>query len=158
MEHLPETRSGTVINKIKGILARHRKCLKFVSDNGPQYASSEFIKFASEWGFEHVTSSPTYPQSNGLAERTVLMSRRLRSSIPCTNKQLRPSITAPSAIESMLERKQTIKKVYYDKTAKDLPTLHSGPHARSTPTLGTCHCDGHTKTANNRSYIDQSGT
>ena len=55
VEHLPDTRSGTVINKIKGILARHGKCLKFVSDNGPQYASSLFTKFASEWGLEHIT-------------------------------------------------------------------------------------------------------
>ena len=34
VEHLPDTRSGTVINKLKAILARHGKCLKFVSDNG----------------------------------------------------------------------------------------------------------------------------
>ena len=136
MEHLPDTQSETVINKIKGILAHHGKCLKFVSDNGPQYVSCKFTKFASEWGFDHVTSSPTYPQSNGLAERTVqtikqlmkkakpvhvtmspaqlLMSRQLQSSIPCTNKQLRPSITAPNAIEGMLECKQTVQNVHYD--------------------------------------------
>ena len=27
--------------------------------------------FAREWGFNHVTNSPQYPQSNGLAERAV---------------------------------------------------------------------------------------
>ena len=41
------------------------------SDNGPQYSSQEYAKFAKQWGFKHVTSSPHYPQSNGLAERTV---------------------------------------------------------------------------------------
>ena len=42
-----------------------------ISDNGPQYDSAEIKQFASTYGFNHVTSSPYYPQSNGLAERMV---------------------------------------------------------------------------------------
>ena len=42
-----------------------------VTDNGPQYSSQEFTAFASNLGFTHITSSPYYPQSNGLAEKTV---------------------------------------------------------------------------------------
>ena len=41
------------------------------SDNGPQYSSAEFIKFAKKWGFASVTRSPKHPQSNGMAERAV---------------------------------------------------------------------------------------
>ena len=37
----------------------------------PQFSAQEFARFASEWDFSHVTSSPTYPQSNGLAENVV---------------------------------------------------------------------------------------
>ena len=41
------------------------------SDNGSQYSSREFKQFATSWGFDHVTSSPEYPRSNGMAERHV---------------------------------------------------------------------------------------
>ena len=42
-----------------------------ISDNGPQYISAKFVKFAQDWGFSLITSSPKYPQSNGEAERMV---------------------------------------------------------------------------------------
>jgi len=48
-----------------------------VTDNGPCFALSEFSKFASKWNFQHVTSSPRYPQSNGKAENAVCTVKRL---------------------------------------------------------------------------------
>ena len=47
------------------------------SDNGPCYSATIFSQFAEEWGFSHVTSSPRYPQSNGMAERAVGTVKRL---------------------------------------------------------------------------------
>lgn len=41
------------------------------TDNGPQYASREFANFSKQWSFDHVTSSPHFPRSNGLSERFV---------------------------------------------------------------------------------------
>ena len=40
-------------------------------DNGPQYASKEFSKLAKSYRFNHLTSSLTFPQSNGQVERMV---------------------------------------------------------------------------------------
>jgi transposase InsO family protein len=68
---LKSTTSSTVIDALKGIFSRHGIPQTFVSDNGPQYASEEFSRFASGYNFLHVTSSPHYPQSNGCAERAV---------------------------------------------------------------------------------------
>ena len=48
-----------------------------MSDNGPQYSSQEMKDFASSYGFIQVTSSPHYPQSNGLAERMVRTMKEL---------------------------------------------------------------------------------
>lgn len=41
------------------------------SDNRPQFASEPFKKFARDWSFRHVTTSPHFQQSNGEAERAV---------------------------------------------------------------------------------------
>ncbi len=77
MTRLTTTTSAMVINKMKSFFARHGIPEKVVSDNGPQYASAEFARFAAEWSFQHVTSSPLYPQSNGLAEKYVHIMKRL---------------------------------------------------------------------------------
>ena len=68
---LKETSSDAVINHLKSIFARHGIPEVVISDNGPQYASSSFAKFTEKYGFEHITSSPRFPQSIGEAERAV---------------------------------------------------------------------------------------
>ena len=65
-----ETTKGT-INALKSIFSVHGIPDVAVSDNGPQFASSEFKSFTNSYGFTHVTSSPKFPQSNGEAERAV---------------------------------------------------------------------------------------
>lgn len=63
--------SQDVIKALKSIFARHGVPEVVRSDNGPQYSSGEFQKFAKDWGFQSITSSPKYAQSNGEAERAV---------------------------------------------------------------------------------------
>lgn len=68
---LTTTTSASTIKHIKPHFARHGIPEEVISDNGPQFSSAEFANFAKQYEFKHTTSSPTYPQSNGLAERTV---------------------------------------------------------------------------------------
>ena len=49
-----------------------------MSDNGSQFASSQFQIFNSEYGFDHITGSPLYPQSNGVVERAVKTVKSMR--------------------------------------------------------------------------------
>ena len=44
---------------------------ELVSDNGPCYRGEQFAEFLRRKGIKHTTSSPYYPQSNGLAEAYV---------------------------------------------------------------------------------------
>ena len=73
------TTSKTVVFTLK---FHHGVPSVLMSDNGPQFDSSYMKDFANTYGFEHVTSSPHYPQSNGLAERTV---KTMKSLLEHTN-------------------------------------------------------------------------
>ncbi|XP_064641976.1 uncharacterized protein K02A2.6-like [Lineus longissimus] len=71
------TTSKVVIGKIKAIFARRGIPRTVVTDNGPQFSSVDFAAFANDYGFEHITSSPTYAQSNGEAEAAVKIAKRI---------------------------------------------------------------------------------
>ena len=71
MIKLNSTTSKAVISSLKAIFSRHGVPSVLISDNGPQFDSSDMKEFANTYAFQHITSSPRYPQSNGLAERTV---------------------------------------------------------------------------------------
>ena len=60
-----------VVNHMKSIMARHGVPEVVVSDNWPQFFALEFKHFDSQLGFQHITSSPYFPQANGEAERAV---------------------------------------------------------------------------------------
>ena len=77
VDALPDTKSSTVVRKLKAHFARHGICDKLTSDNGPQYTSQIFQDFAKQWDFEHSTSSPLHSNSNGLAEKTVSVVKHL---------------------------------------------------------------------------------
>ena len=74
---LNQTDSSSVIEVCNDIFSRHGIPEQFISDNGSQYHSKQFRKFMLSWGIKHITSSPRYPQSNGLAEVTVKNVKRL---------------------------------------------------------------------------------
>lgn len=69
--HLKNTTSKAVIVSLKAIYARHGIPDMMFADNGPQFDSQEMRMFATTWGFQLQTSSPHYPKSNGLVERSV---------------------------------------------------------------------------------------
>ena len=61
----------TVVRLTKCVMSEQGVPEIVISDNGPQYDCQSYKQFSKEWGFQHVTSSPRYPQSNGFIERQV---------------------------------------------------------------------------------------
>ena len=68
---LPSTTSSAIIIAMKSIFSRHGIPSVVISNNDPQYTSTEMKIFPSSFGFRHITSSPYHAQGNRLAERNV---------------------------------------------------------------------------------------
>ena len=79
---LSSTVSGSVILVLKTLFARYGIPEVLRSDNSPQYSSDEFTQFMQSYCVRYITSSPRYPQSNGLSERMVQTVKRLLKRSP----------------------------------------------------------------------------
>ncbi|XP_064475499.1 uncharacterized protein K02A2.6-like [Ornithodoros turicata] len=77
VDELRSTTSDAVIRKLKAHFGRYGILITVFTDNGPQFASQQSTQFANEWDFRHHTSSPHYPQSNGMVESAVKMAKKL---------------------------------------------------------------------------------
>ncbi|KAL7879626.1 hypothetical protein SRHO_G00018800 [Serrasalmus rhombeus] len=66
-----------VMTCMKSIFSRNGVPTEVFTDNGPQFSGADFQAFSEEWDFVHTTSSPHIPQSNGLAEKSVGIVKKL---------------------------------------------------------------------------------
>lgn len=63
--------SYSCIKVLSSLFSRHGIPLAIVSDNGPQFCSSEFSKFLNNFNIKHTRTAPYHPATNGEAERFV---------------------------------------------------------------------------------------
>ena len=80
------TTSKQIITYCKSQFSRHGVPDTLITDNGPQFASTAFKQFATDYRFEHCTTSPHYPQSNGMAEKAVQTAKNLLKKAVTDNK------------------------------------------------------------------------
>ena len=71
VKKLSNIQSPAVVAQLKSVSEEHGIPSKLVTDNGPQYSFAAFQEFSRNYRFVQVSSSPLYPQSNGMSERTV---------------------------------------------------------------------------------------
>ena len=77
VDRLYSKSSSKVITKMKTHIAIYGIPNKLMSDNGPNFTSREFKLFTDSYNIEHITSSPTYAQSNGKAENSVRTAKKI---------------------------------------------------------------------------------
>ena len=160
MHHLPDLKASTVIKKTKSIFARYGIPEEVFSDNGSQYSSRAYKDFAKQWNFTHTTSSPEFPQSNGLVERAIQTIKRtlikcketnsdpylallaLKTTINSTNtspdqvlfnRKLRttlPKMMQPIQTDAPKPNISTQATERYNRAARDLKPLHQGQTVR----------------------------
>ena len=63
--------SIAAIGNIKSLFSEQGVPQRVISYNGGQFGSDAIRRFADQWCFDHVTTSPHYPHSNGFIERHV---------------------------------------------------------------------------------------
>ena len=85
---LSHTTSPDVIVHLQSMFARHGIPEQLISENGPQFSSTSFSKFAEDYGFTHILTSPRYPQANGEVERAVQTVKNLLKKTPDPYKAL----------------------------------------------------------------------
>lgn len=68
---MPSTTANATIDVLREIFATHGLPEVVVSDNGPQFTSSEFKSFLERNAIRQVLIAPRRPAANGQAERTV---------------------------------------------------------------------------------------
>ena len=66
-----------IIEHFKSILSEYGWPDTVVSNNGPCYVAETFTNLMKEYAVNHITSSPHYPQSNGLVEKFVQIMKNL---------------------------------------------------------------------------------
>ena len=66
-----------IVNCTKRHFSRHGIPNKIITDNGGQFVAAWYAEFARSWEFEHVTISPHHSQSNGKAEATVKIAKKI---------------------------------------------------------------------------------
>ena len=66
-----------VASHIKLIFSEYGWPDTLVSDSRPCYTAEVFSNLMQEYSFNHITSSPHYPSSNGLAEKFVQIVKNL---------------------------------------------------------------------------------
>ena len=71
VDYLTSATAKDVIIKLQVHFARYGIPSEIVSDQGPQFTSTQFHSMFNKWGIAHTMSSPGHHQSNGKAEAAV---------------------------------------------------------------------------------------
>ena len=131
VQKMPSTgaTSAAIIIQMKEIFAEHGVPDMLRNDNGPQYASAAFTEFIEEWGFQHTTSSPNYPTSNGFAESVVKIIKTAFTKAKDSGKD--PQLTLLALHSTPVDSHLPLQLLYQWKLKTRLPTQPSNTNPQA---------------------------
>ena len=101
-----------VASHFSEVFGEYRSPDTLLTDNGPCYTSHEFKQLMLDMSVNHITSSPHYPQSNGLAEKYVQILKNLfiKAYEEGTNYQKAPMIYRNTPLDDSLLLQMQIRQ------------------------------------------------
>ena len=90
--------ASKTISVLKELFTEHVIPEVLCTDNNPQFANALFTKFATDWKFDHNTSSPKNPRSNGQAEAVMKTVKGLLTHAKCSGKHPHLALLAYGSI------------------------------------------------------------
>ena len=78
--------ASKTISVLKELFAEHGIPELLCIDSGSQFANALFPEFATDWKFDHNTSSPRNPRSNGQAEASIKTVKGLLTHAKCSGQ------------------------------------------------------------------------
>ena len=128
----------SVITQLSVQIARHGIPEVLITDNGSEFDNQEFKNFSSQWHFEHRTSSPRYPQSNGMVANAVKTCKGLLvktkehkkdphtcTLLPTAETFLQPNSDTKTTARNLAARKR-LQCRQYNRGIKNLAPLKAG--------------------------------
>ena len=122
LDLVSDTTSETVVGCTKAHFARHGIPETVVTDNGTQFVARAYEEFATEWEFQHVTTSPYHSQSNGKVEAAVKIAKRLIKKAKKDKKDIQLAILNWQNTPTEGSHSSPIQKLQSRRTRTLLPT------------------------------------
>ena len=123
LDALTDTSSESIVKHTKAHFARYGIPEKVITDNGPQFRAQSYEEFASQWGFNHVTSSPYHSQGNGKAEATVKIAKNMLKKVNQDNQDMNLAILAWQNTPTEEGHYSPVQKLQSRRTRTQLPTI-----------------------------------
>ena len=88
IRRIPASQCNTSKNiaVLKELFAEHGIPEVLCTENSLQFANALFTEFAADWNFDHNTSSPRNPRSNGQAEAAIKTIKGLLTHTKCSGQ------------------------------------------------------------------------
>ena len=136
--------ASKTISVLKELFAEHGIPEVLHTNNGPQFSNALFTKVATDWKFDHNTSSPRNHRSNGQAEGAIKTIKGLLTCAKCSGQDPYLALLAYCSMPGDAHLPLPVEMLYQQALCTTVPQQirHTNQHANAEcDCLPTCHPD-----------------